>query len=349
VTGAGARTRWLPVAFALAAAGATVLAVTAAVGSVQSALDQVALVTSVAGESHLAIIGADGTGFRSLTHPPGRYATPVWSPDGRRIAYVRMLGPAIDIYVMNADGGGQYRLARGPGDRLFPAWSPDGRRIVFEHRLNARSHLFVSSADASGARQLTNLPGRATAPVWSPDGRRIAFVFSPRGGGPGLYLVGASGGRPDQIVPDSLLLRPGVLHPAWSPDGRRLAFVERVGRAEQQVSIVNADGTGRARLTTGYAPAWSPDGGRLAFVVARVGDAQIYVMDVTSRAAWRLTPSGVNLLPSWSPDGRRLVFLSSRDGSLDIWTMHADGTAQRRLAPASGDLSLLPIASWRPR
>jgi Tol biopolymer transport system component len=146
-----------------------------------------------------------------------------------------------------------------------------------------------------------------------------------------------------------VLLRPGVLRPVWSPDSRWIAFVTRVGRAEQQTWLASPEDTGLVRVGTGYAPAWSPDGRRIAFVVARVGDAQIYVMNADGSRLVRLTASGVNILPAWSPDGRWLAFLGSRDGDLDVWIMGADSSAQRRLAGAAGDLSMLPVVSWRPR
>ena len=90
-----------------------------------------------------------------------------------------------------------------------------------------------------------------------------------------------------------------MLHPAWAPDGRSIAYVTRVGLAEQAIYTVRIDGTGRRRITTGSGPAWSPDGRRIALVVARVGDAQIYVMNAGGGAAKRVTPGGVHLMPSW--------------------------------------------------
>lgn len=102
-------------------------------------------------------------------------------------------------------------------------------------------------------------------------------------------------------------------------------------------------------MTTGYAPAWSRDGRRIAFVVARVGDAQIYVTNADGGGARQLTAlPGINLLPVRSPDSRRMAFLSNRDGEMAVYVMCADGRGQRRLGPVYTDLSVLPLVAWRP-
>ncbi len=328
--------------------------------------DQLAFVSSRDGSIQIYVIRADGTGLHRLTGAVGQSEIPVWSPDGRRIAFVKIRNGDSQIYVMNADGSGQRWLTAAPGINTFPAWSPDGRRILFVSGRQGSPQIYVMKGDGSGQKKLTSPPGESTVPVWSPDGRRIAFVSTRDQGVPEFYVMNADGSKqkrltkPEPYVANAfsrgeqrleaggILLRPGVLHPAWSPDGKRIAFVTRVGRAEQSIQVVNADGSGRARLATGYAPAWSPDGQRVAFVVARVGDAQIYVMNTDGSSLKRLTPLGVNLLPTWSPDGRHIAFLASRDGGLGLYVMNADGSGQQRLADVAGDLSVLPIFSWKP-
>lgn len=330
------------------------------------AQDQLAFVSSRDGSIQIYTIGADGTGLRRLTGVPGQSEIPVWSHDGRHIAFIKIRDNDSQIYVMNADGSRQRRLTSPPGINTFPAWSPDGSRIVFLSSRQGSPQVYMMNADGSGQTKLTDPPGESTVPVWSPDGRQIAFVTTRDRGVPELYVMNADGAEQRRLTePESyvanekssgeqrqevvgILLRPGVLHPAWSPDGKRIAFVTRVGLAEQSIQVVGPDGSGRARLATGYAPAWSPDGQRVAFVVARVGDAQIYVMNTDGSHLTRLTPHGVNLLPAWSPDGRRIAFLSSRDEGLGVYVMNADGSGQRRLMDAAGDLSVMPIFSWRP-
>ena len=166
----------------------------------------------------LLVAPAFGIGDRLLDLIQGAPArpevqSPVWSPDGRRIAFVsRRDGKA--LYVMNADGSGLRIVAR-VRQLAAPAWSPDGRRIAFQGGRDRQSlALYVVNADGSGQRTLAR---RGNAPAWSPDGRRIAFLSVTK-----LYVVNADGSG------HRTLTRVGngrTASLAWSPDGRKLLFL----------------------------------------------------------------------------------------------------------------------------
>ena len=149
---------------------------------------------------NLYVVNSDGSGLRNLTSKlgagqglgAGLASDPVWSPDGRKIAFVR-LSKRLGVYVVNVDGSGVRNLTPKPvGAYASPAWSPDGRKIAFVSDRDDNSEVYVMNANGSGQRSLTRNPAFDDDPAWSPDGRLIAFR-STRDGNTDIYIMNADG------------------------------------------------------------------------------------------------------------------------------------------------------------
>jgi TolB protein len=92
--------------------------------------------------------------------------------------------------------------------------------------------------------------------------------------------------------------------------------------------IINADGTGLTPLNTAsggdFDPAWSPDGRHIAFTSLRDGRREVYLLELDTENATRLTFSETdeeNSQPAWSPFGNQIAFVKKRFGALQVWTM----------------------------
>jgi TolB protein len=158
----------------------------------------------------LYTMNADGTDIRRVTSGGG-VSHPVWSPDGRQIAFTTSSGPSM-IAVINADGTAERIIARTKGGSdLNPSWSPDGGTIVYSSIRYEDWGIFA--VPARGGAEWALVPagssfGYVDDPVFSPDGRTIAFV-----GGGGLAVMRADGSGVRIVVWEHVKYGPGAI--AW--------------------------------------------------------------------------------------------------------------------------------------
>ena len=237
---------------------------------------------------------------KALTHGPGCFALPAWSPDGRRIAYEYNPNPKgiparqSDIWVMNADGRFRKPLTTTLGFDGDPAWSPDGKKIVFESTRTGNSEVWVMNADGTSPRQLTRNRAFDGDPSWSPGGNRIAFT-SDRDGNDEIYLM--------------------------NPDGSGL------------VNITNNPGND-------FDPTWAPSGEYVAFVSDRDKNLELYETNDRFLLRRLTNEPGFDAFPAWSPDNKWIAFSTDRGdaGNRDLFYMSAagDGNGVNELTQAPG-------------
>jgi Tol biopolymer transport system component len=191
----------------------------------------------------LWIVGADGHGARPLKGRKARKGTddyaPVWSPDGRSIAFRRESNDASDALVVRPLHGRERVVAKADGGfDAGPQWSPNGRWIAYlDSYLDSSTPrtLWLVRPNGTGRRLLAT---DAIVFAWSPDGRSLAVVSTPYDGET-IALVGLGGVVKRFRVDDF-----SVSDVAWLPDGR-LALA----RSDGQIWIVGRDGRGLRRLT----------------------------------------------------------------------------------------------------
>ena len=223
------------------------------------------------------MIGPAGGAVTKATDNWTNETDPDVSPDGSRIAY----GSDRSIMVSSRNGTEARTIAAG----FQPAWSPDGQRIAF-HKLNVDG-LWLVNPDGSGERRLTTNRDRDAA--WSPDGRKLATTRWSSSLGRWSVTVMEADGTGAQTLADGY-------QPTWSPDSESIAYT-RHDRADEELRVIRADGTGDRSVTDNlvndYSPDWSPDGSRIAFVrgplLEEEGKAEVYTVSSEGGSVTRLT------------------------------------------------------------
>ncbi len=289
-----------------------------------------------------------------LTTDPATDRHPVWSPDGKRIAFRR--GDA--VYTMSALGGSERKIGSGlPISSLFGggqmSWSADGKWLA----VAADTGTFALPAEGGDAHPVTVSPAaleRQYAPAFSPDGRTLAFL----GCGASsvscrifLQRLGADA-RPDG-PPRRLFDKPfrGGGGLAWTLDGRRLIFFGSPHQGGNgYLWQVSADGSEPPARLEPNVPATvsgvSIAENRLAFSLG-LGGSQIWQVTEGGSPEPLIRSAVWDLNGSFSPDGRRIVFASNRSGDGDqIFAANADGSGAVQLTGAEVIFASNP--SWSP-
>jgi Tol biopolymer transport system component len=244
------------------------------------------------------------------------------------------------ILVRDSFAAGTRVIIDGPG-AAFPTFSPDGTKVLFSRTTNGEEILYVAAADGTSERRVFDQPLRNAAATWSPDSRTIALEtdldYVPElqmVNAPALLIVNADGSGSRRL--DLAPLRPSdvVFRP---PDGATMLVRARVDTGQQDLYLMNADGSNRRALGIPspllFGPDWdvsgatySPSGDRIAFNAVEAdpvsgyqhfrvhlrqpdgsGDVEVASPNAYIQEAW----------PAYSPDGKWIL--------VHRWQWKADG------------------------
>ena len=237
------------------------------------------------------VVGVDSNG--AVTLPPKSWITgfgedmgPVWSPDGRWVAYhshrsatavplYESPGRTDDTWLMPAAGGPEIRLTDFGFEVGPPDWAPDSRRLIFD------------SWDKAGV---------------------------PRFAKPWIITIDPASGRSLDVkrmpLPAGVA---GIAGEAWSPRDEEIAFIERIDDSRRALWLSHPDGSEPRRLVefssyTLGGVAWTPDAKELLYGGLADDRMQIFALATTGGTPRQLTHGDVNLMhPSISPDGRLIA------------------------------------------
>ncbi|HYH28778.1 MAG TPA: S9 family peptidase [Pseudonocardia sp.] len=259
---------------------------------------------------------------------------PAWSPDGRRLAFVRGREDGrSSLHVLPIDGPGEtITVCERPEAVEAPAWSPDGSRLAFASRERASRYTEGDDDRARPPRRIDRLFSRLDGEGWIIDRPRGVFVVPADGSAVPRQVAGGPYEHGD---------------PAWSPDGRTLA-VTAARRKDWDLELIDdvhlvdvdaAEGAPRPLTERGLShrlPAFSPDGAWIATLAENTrlvhSHAQVAVLDARTGEQRVLTagldrqcaPTPGARAPLWH--GEHLLFSLEDHGDVQVWRVPSDGS-----------------------
>ncbi len=288
--------------------------------------------------SRMSILG--GTSTKLLSNFHGGYS---FSPDERRIAFVRMDRSESVLIVADTDGGNERKVLSYPRPLSIVgfSWSPDGRWLAYcitrfsssgkESRL-AKFDLESGTEQPITDSRWNYLEGL----MWLPDGTGFLACGRERAGEPDqIWFVSAEDGKAEQITRDSsqlslmgatadfskIVLSKTYLNSTISiADSNNLSVLQPVSKALHDVS-------------------WTPDG-KIVFPSKDTLKTDIWIANANGSEKKQLTSNdAVERSPVVSADGKFIAFVSSQGGQQNIWRMELDGNNPTQLTFGEGENS----------
>ena len=320
----------------LLVAGTAFVPSAAAAGDYSAASAGTIVFQTVSGGAIYAV-DSDGSDLRYLTTG----MDPALSPDGQWVAFTRwddtQNGAFGSLWVINADGTGEHVILNDVRQPKAPTWSPDGTQIAISMQHGgqlAPEYTCSSQRPAGGAEDIEVKRG---------DDGDIRFCYTtPPHPYWGLRVVDLATGEFEDL-PNDLF----SLSPTWDPanPGQLVFDGERglMGLDFDQGTIWSL-----TEDANDHSPVLSPDGNKIAVSYWQNDHWEIHVMNADGTGRIRLTETSVharleqmvngempqswnNTAPTWSPDGSQIAFVTDRGGQWEIWVMDADGSNQQPL------------------
>ena len=290
---------------------------------------------------YVQLIGS-GSPLRLTSHPASDL-NPVWSPDGRWIAFLRgnpelIKASTRELLVIPPLGGPERKIAdvrvREMDDypQTFLAWCPDSRCVVVTDSQGEQEPeaLHVISVETGEKRQLTHPRAPAiadTSPAISPDGTSLVFRRYAAWSAGELFALSIGDGVVARGEPRRIAdLAVNGLHPTWQ-DNETLLVSSRgalwrihAGGEEppERIAFIGEEGV---------MPVVSRGQPQRLVYQRSFFDAEIWRLDTTSGAppSSAIASTRLEMHPRLSPDGRRVAFTSTRSGHWEIWLSDPDG------------------------
>jgi len=245
----------------------------------------------------LVVADADGENEQVAAHGRESIVSPVWSPDGSKLAYVSFEPHKPVVVVRDLASGRSSVVANFKGNNSAPAWSADGSKLAVSLTTTGNTQVWVMNADGGAPRRVSNSSDIDTEAQFSNDGQWLYFV-SNRSGGPQVYRMGVNGGEPARVTFNGSY----NISPRISPDGKTLAWIARIDGVYCLYAMDLATGQEQRLADNATEPSFAPNGKYIVYASEADGRPALAVVSVDGRVKHSLSDrAGTVKAPGWGP------------------------------------------------
>jgi len=300
-------------------------------------------------------VNPDGSNLNNLKFLDSLDGRPVWSPDGKKIAFTlyNLSKGVYEIALTNDPiAGSDYRVVT--SNAIFKGWSPDSKWLAFDRAWD----LYIIDNEGKNEKKLFDVPDNQLGSVvsWSPNSKSIVFTYGTENSsgiyGTVLARIDINGLNLQTLASSTF---PDImLEPIWSSNGEYISLLKYRDNCKisgylnfcNEINIIRPDGTELTQHTNNElwetSISWSPDSQKILFVgMSLESSSGVYIINFDGTGLIQLLKDPDLAIASWSPDGKCISMIinyptgeneePSPYPKGDIFIMNNDGSGFTRL------------------
>lgn len=211
-----------------------------------------------------------------MTYTTAANLSPMWSPDGKFIAYETNRNRSSDIYMVDVVTRQETQLTINAANNVNPFWSPDSQKILIQTDQDKLWQIYELTVASKALKRLSGGQSNDINPQYSPDGKQVVFRSYPSGSQNTVIYTMNTDGSNRQAISDP---KGSAINPAWSPDNTLIAYQSNVNSVSDiYIYQVSTKLTRKVTdsTTQNYAPTWHCNAPTIVYTSITNGTPQLY-------------------------------------------------------------------------